>query len=592
MISDGPVSWDVLDQLSTFVGKLAIDGTLESVNRHALEAANLAATDVIGKKFWDCYWWQVDERTPRDLKAAFERAVAGEHVRYDATVQVAGGQRIIIDFQMVPVLGEDGDIDHVIPSGNDITARVVAQQESRTANNILNSLFQSAPFGIAIHNSDHSYFRVNDRMAEINGLPAASHVGRQPDERFGAGLHDEKLLARWDEEVIGRGETVQTENVVETPSDGTWRRFRNSYFPVNLGDGITGVGAFVEDVTERINARRERDKAQAQLDALFRAAPVGMSLHDHELRWTHINDHLAEINGLPVEAHIGRRLEEALPTLTSNDMIVQAFHKVLSGEIDRFDLPLEDFDPSGRDQGRHLDSTFFPVKEHGRIIGAGVVVSDVSDRVNAERGRELLLREMNHRIKNTIATIQAFARQTLRNTGDIGEFEKVFNGRLSAMASANDAILSHDRQSAPLRNVIRTQTGPFGGVEGSNLSLSGPDITVPDRVVHSLALVLHELSTNATKYGAWSDASGRVSVDWTLQGDRLSLHWREAGGPPVKMPDHRGFGSRLIDATMANHEGGVAEIEFLPAGIVASLCFDLPKQDVAAHDRLPDSNPA
>jgi two-component sensor histidine kinase len=189
-------------------------------------------------------------------------------------------------------------------------------------------------------------------------------------------------------------------------------------------------------------------------------------------------------------------------------------------------------------------------------------------RVALQRN-ELLLGELRHRIKNSIAIIHSIARQTLRDAPT--PLVAAFTGRIQALAAAHDILFEKDWFGANLEDLARRL---FAVAEGQ-VTLAGPDVTLPPILATSLGLVLHELLTNATKYGALSAPQGVVELSWGLAGDgnerRVLLTWKERGGPPVTPPDHEGFGSALIERSLP---GATVERRYKPEGLVCTI--DLP----------------
>jgi two-component sensor histidine kinase len=194
--------------------------------------------------------------------------------------------------------------------------------------------------------------------------------------------------------------------------------------------------------------------------------------------------------------------------------------------------------------------------------------SDVTDRVMAERQQKLLVDELNHRVKNTLATVQAIAAQTLRTTAEPAAFREAFESRLLALSATHDLLTATSWRSAPLRDVILVEFQPYGS---ERYALSGPEIDLAPAEALALGLLFHELATNAVKYGALSLAEGWVDVTWNVReesgGGRLVLEWLERGGPPVSPPTRRGFGSRLIERSLKGHLGGEAVLEFAADGL-------------------------
>lgn len=195
-------------------------------------------------------------------------------------------------------------------------------------------------------------------------------------------------------------------------------------------------------------------------------------------------------------------------------------------------------------------------------------------RIAAEEEQNLRMREVGHRLKNLLAMVQAIATQTMRSATDLATASEVLAGRLAAMGQSHDLLLDGEMGSTPIRDVVRRAL--HLGVNGvGRYDLSGPDLPIGGQVALSLSLMLHELATNAVKYGALSNDVGRVSLGWKIRGGgeaaRLHLTWQERGGPPVEQPSRKGFGSRLIERGLAGQVGGVVDIDYAPNGLTFSV---------------------
>ncbi|WP_273692224.1 response regulator [Ketogulonicigenium vulgare] len=194
-------------------------------------------------------------------------------------------------------------------------------------------------------------------------------------------------------------------------------------------------------------------------------------------------------------------------------------------------------------------------------------ILDVTERHRAEEVRSLLVGELNHRIKNTLANVQAIMRQTLRTSGDLKEFGGRFSGRLQALARAHSILSNVTWSSASMDEVIDDQI-KAGTLDNDSLHREGPKIALSPENTLRLALVLHELGTNATKYGALSTPDGHVTLKWQIEGEDLVLEWRESGGPPVSQPQGKGFGSSLIATGFGDSR---ASVDWRPEGVVWTI---------------------
>jgi two-component sensor histidine kinase len=214
------------------------------------------------------------------------------------------------------------------------------------------------------------------------------------------------------------------------------------------------------------------------------------------------------------------------------------------------------------------------------------LVAARSARAAAEERRALLLREMNHRIKNILAAVQVVANQTFKDRAT-PESLRAFGSRLRAMAAAHDLLVSENWESADLRETIVAALEPFGS-DRRRFSLEGPPVQITAKAAVALSMALHELCTNAGKYGALTTPSGRVTISWRLApGERFRLSWTERGGPPVGAPDREGFGSRLIQSAFGSELGATAELAFAEAGV--ELVLDADAARVVADRRIPDT---
>ena len=203
---------------------------------------------------------------------------------------------------------------------------------------------------------------------------------------------------------------------------------------------------------------------------------------------------------------------------------------------------------------------------------------DISDRKRAEEDRELLAHELSHRVKNTLAVVQALARRTTGRS--VEEFRETFCGRLNALAQAHSMLLSEDWRGADLAELVRRALAPYASDGGDGrLDLEGARVAISARQALSLSLMLHELGTNALKYGALSAPQGRVRIAWQvaqLDGRRrLRFRWQERGGPAVAPPTEDGFGSQLIQRTAEFELSGTARLDWVPEGLTCELEFPL-----------------
>jgi PAS domain S-box-containing protein len=209
----------------------------------------------------------------------------------------------------------------------------------------------------------------------------------------------------------------------------------------------------------------------------------------------------------------------------------------------------------------------------GRLIGAVNTLVDITHRKAHEERQRRLINELNHRVKNTLATVQSIAAQSFRDVPD--DQLQWFHGRLVALANAHDVLTRENWEGATIRELLATVIAPLAAPGSRRFAVSGPELHLSPRLVLSYSMALHELCTNAAKYGALSNETGQVRIDWSLTGAdgiaRLRLRWEETGGPRVEPPRRTGFGSRLIARGIAHELSAEVRLVFPATGVVCEI---------------------
>jgi two-component sensor histidine kinase len=325
---------------------------------------------------------------------------------------------------------------------------------------------------------------------------------------------------------------------------------------------------------DEVLGRAELVQAQSlQLRQLFMQAPSFIAV----LRG---RDHVFELVNNAYLQLVGRRdvaglpLRQALP-----EVIEQGFADLL----DRVSATAEAFvgrevrvalhrAPQGPPEERYLDFIYQPIiEDDGSVSGVFVEGADVTERVLAQDRQRLLLDELNHRVKNTLATVQAIAQQTLRGAVTPAAFAQAFEARLLALSQTHNALTDSQWAGAGLRQILDLELLPYGA---ERVILDGPELQLSARMALALGMLFHELATNAAKYGALS-GEGRLEVSWRRLDDELALAWTEHDGPPAAPPIRRGFGSRLIERTVTGELRGRLEIDYRPEGLACRFWIPL-----------------
>lgn len=346
---------------------------------------------------------------------------------------------------------------------------------------------------------------------------------------------------------------------------------------------VTGVLAVLADVA----AVTDADLQAARLAAIVACSDDAIVSKSLDGRITSWNAAATRIFGYEADEMIGRSIKTIIPReLHAEEDEILA--RLSRGEhIDHFDTVRLAKD------GRRvsISLTVSPLRDKtGRIIGASKVARDVTDRKQSEELQRLLFAELNHRVKNTLATIQAIAAQSQRSAKDPQSFVTSFNGRMRALSRAHDLLVRGEWAGASIEDLIREQV-LIGATDLHQISFSGPDVVLNPQLAVQLALVLHELATNARKHGALSRPFGQLDIMWRLEPDHeLSIDWRESGVKELAPPTGQGFGSTLIERSLES-SGGHADIRYAGDGIHCAMRLPLPDEDAQGLPGLPRQVP-
>lgn len=238
-----------------------------------------------------------------------------------------------------------------------------------------------------------------------------------------------------------------------------------------------------------------------------------------------------------------------------------------------------------KDGGEFWASIFIsPVRDQsGDIIQHFASFTDLTRHKDEQAQSRMLIGELNHRVKNTLATVQSIVSQALRNATDPAAIREAIESRLFALSRSHDLLTRENWESAGLHDVIDAALKPFGTANGwkERFVVTGRNIRFSPNAALALGISFHELATNAIKYGAFSNDHGCITIEWTVvpssKGDRLVLHWREKDGPPVTAPTSTGFGSRVIEQGLAHELNGSVDLDFRPDGVVCTIDVPAPR---------------
>ncbi len=432
---------------------------------------------------------------------------------------------------------------------------------------LADDLFDLLPVAVHVVDTEGRVVRFNRRAAELWGGP--------PPAAF--------------EALRGAPPVRDLEIAVDRP-DGTRVVALLAANPVRDRDGrLTGAVVCAHDVTERARIEAALRERERRLVATFESAAIGIAETDEAGRFLRVNEAFCAIVGTSREDLLGRGIGDVThPDDAAADL--EVYKRQVSGVIDRFAQERRFVRPDG--EAIWVSIAAAAVREpDGRFAYAVHVVRDISERRAADARQKMLLDELNHRVKNTLATVQSLAAQTIRGTGAQAAYRETFEARLIALSKAHDLLTRRSWESADLVEVLASELAPYREDDPARIALEGGSVPLAPRAALTLGMIVHELATNALKYGALSTPEGAVVVSWTIEPrgaepPMLRLQWLERGGPPVRPPRRRGFGSRLILRGVATDLDGNAWLDFEPLGLRCRMEFPV-KPPRRAHDAHP-----
>jgi PAS domain S-box-containing protein len=314
---------------------------------------------------------------------------------------------------------------------------------------------------------------------------------------------------------------------------------------------------------ERVEARtKELAEAKQRIELALRGSPISVFSQDQDMRFTWAHN---PPTGISPEQLTGKTDADVLPAAAADTIMAAKRTAMETGETQRLET---DFDLLGRKRSFYL--VIEPLRDaQGAILGTTSVAVDISERKANEVQLRLLLRELTHRCKNLLAVIHAIARQTASRTRSVEDFLDRFSARLVAIGCSHDLLIADDWHGASLRMLVEQQLGGHAERIGEQIAIEGEDVMLKPEAVQNLGLALHELATNAQKYGSLSDPEGKVSIRWQFceEASKLRLTWQENGGPTVAPPQRSGFGRAMIETVVSQALDGDVKLSFPPKGV-------------------------
>lgn len=539
-------------------------------NEACLSFMGERTSDAIGAPFY-AFWAEVAE----DVRPLVEQALSGTGCGREnlPLVMTRNGrtEETFWTFSYSPLFDDDGEISGFINIVNETTATVRAEERARTELARLSEMFQQSPSFMAIlRGSDHRFEFVNPAYLQVIGHRDV--VGRTVADILPDAVRQGYLDLL--QEVYRTGEVYRATSAkyaVQAEIGGpVVERYVDFVFqPIKaLDETTTGILVVGFDVTDRIEAARELAESEAFLRGILNSSSDCIKVLDIDARLIFMSEggqrvmevaDFGAIKGCPwpdfwkQDGNLAAR-EAVAAAAKGIAGSFQGYAETMAGNRKYWDVQVAPiFGADGKPE---------------RILA---VSRDISALKNAEIQRGELIQEMSHRQKNSLAIVQAIVAQSFRQAKTIEQGRDAIAGRIAALAAAQDVLTATEWATSNIAQVIDAALAPHR--DGSDrFVLNGPAVELSQQQALGLSLAMHELATNAAKYGALSSERGRVEIAWAVgPGRAFQLSWTEHGGPPVVQPERRGFGSRLVERMVAPYFQGTTELQFRPEGVAFRL---------------------
>jgi PAS domain S-box-containing protein len=429
--------------------------------------------------------------------------------------------------------------------------------------------FDHAAVGIAHVAPDGRWLRVNGTLCRILGY----RVDELLTKSFQDVTYPDDLAADLAKvELIREGKIDSYDAEARyLRKDGAIIWGRKTVGCVRKGDkSIDYFVSVIEDISSRKQAEKELRENEERFRSSLLHSPLPISLFDEREQILAISQSWLEQSGYS---------REELPRL--EDWTIRAYGERSGEELERLrQMTIISTEPEARSaelmihtkdgRERFWSFVFSPlaIQSDGRRLFV-CVAQDVTDQKAHEEQIHLLMSEINHRAKNMLSLVQAIARQTAAREPE--DFIERFTERIQALAANQDLLVRNEWQGVDVEDLVRAQLAHFADLVGSRIAVHGPKLHLNAAAAQAIGLALHELATNAGKYGALSVDAGRVDVGWRLDSDIFAMSWTERKGPPVSQPKRRGFGSTVVDSMVKQTVNGEVQLGYIPSGVVWNL---------------------
>ncbi len=563
-------------QAAAGMAQVDLTGRFVRVNEQYCAILDRRRDELLQLRMQDCTH---PDDLPRNMILFRHALETGEAFEIEKRYLRPDGSVVWVRNAVSPIRDGSGKPDSILAVSIDITGYKNAQEELRESEALKGSILDAALDCIVSTDRESRIIEWNSAAERTFGFTREAALGQDladliipPEyrERHRRGMA--RYLATGEGPVLNR--RIELEAL----------RADGSRFPVELAISPISSGerprftAYLRDITLNKQVAAAQRESEQRLRLTYEHAFTSIAEVDSSGRFLRVNEQLSIITGYSRDELLLRTfLDITHPEDREPDL--DQFRRQMAGELDAYRMEKRYVRKDGQIVWIELAASRVDDAE-GRPLYGVRVARDITERKRAEEHRELLLHELNHRVKNTLTTVQSIVFQTLRNAPTPDDAQTALASRLIALSKAHDVLTRENWEAASLHQIVSEAMEPFRAHGENRIRVAGPPVRLPPSMALAVAMALQELATNAVKYGALSSEAGEVEIRWTLDKSNspahLHLRWEESSGPPVRPPNRRGFGTRLIERSLAGDLHGEAKIEFASTGVVCTIKAPVP----------------
>jgi PAS domain S-box-containing protein len=485
--------------------------------------------------------------------------------------QVPSGavEQRFLNFVYQPITDASGQVTGIFGEGYDVTEQVQAEHALRESEEFNRRILESSSDCIKVLDTDARLQFMSTGGMEVMEVDDFGAIQGCDWRSFWYGPEHDK--AREAIETALAGGMARFQGPTQT-FKGTLKWWDVAVTPITGPDGkVEKILSVSRDISDLKKVEEALRKSEARHRAIIEATPECVKLVAADGKVLEMNPAgLAMLEaGDPAVLRGASVLDVIAPEFRQEWRANHA--RVCKGESVNWEFDII----SLKGTRRHMETHAVPLTMPDGSVTHLAVTRDISARKRAEEHQKLLINELNHRVKNTLASVQSITVQTLRTAATAESAKEALEGRLLALSRAHDVLTRENWEGAGLREIIGQAAEPYSSSGQDRLHVDGPEVRLSPRMALALAMALQELATNAVKYGALSNLTGQVRITWKVEQKDgqpcLHLKWAERSGPPVQVPKRRGFGTRLIERSLAHDLGGTAQISFEPDGLLCTV---------------------